>query len=167
MGKIVVPLMKRVPRTAASLFARTWAQLLLAAVHDPCVWNWAWFFMFPKVALLALFVLGMGFRRKNIIKLSKFLIVNDSGLKPSMEEVVSSKSSLPAPSLDSLQSREKAIQSAAVAALRDNDVQKALRIITDAPLAPKNVETLNELQNLHLAVNLIHLLKPQNSVLNS
>ena len=37
--------------------------------------------------------------------------------------------------------KEHSIQAAAVAALRDGDVQKALRIITDAPLAPKSAES--------------------------
>ena len=49
------------------------------------------------------------------------------------------------------ESREKSLQSAAIAALRLGDVRKALRIITDAPLAPKDEATFVELQKLHPA----------------
>jgi len=47
--------------------------------------------------------------------------------------------------------QKKSIEKAAVAALRIGDVQKALRILQAAPLAPKNEATFAKLQKLHPA----------------
>ena len=69
--------------------------------------------------------------------------------------IIESKGERTQPS-SSQSEKEHSIQAAAVAALRDGDVHKALRIITDAPLAPKNEATLAELRKLHPAGNPPH-----------
>ena len=51
---------------------------------------------------------------------------------------------------------KKVVEKAAVAALREGDVKKALRILNALPLAPKSDSTFKELVRLHLRVHLQH-----------
>ena len=48
-----MPLLKRIPKAAASQFSRVWASLLLEATGNRSSSAWAAFFMFPKAVLLA------------------------------------------------------------------------------------------------------------------
>ena len=126
------------------------------AVRDASgsVEKWCSFFKFPKAVLLAPPRGGQAISKKRsqadllLDRIRRWPTEKDSlwdevkrraGIA---ESKCSSQSVLP-------NEKEHSIQAAAVAALRDGDVQKALRIITDAPLAPKNESTLLELRKLH------------------
>jgi hypothetical protein len=51
--KLESPVLKMIPKPAASLFAKTWSSLLLRAVASKRESHWSDFFLFPRVVLLA------------------------------------------------------------------------------------------------------------------
>jgi hypothetical protein len=96
--KTVVPMLKRIPRAAASQFARTWAQLLWEATKSGSLSAWAAFFMFPKAVLFAPPRGGKRFSKKRSMadllldRISKWSeLWNEVKLRAVVVEVKSSK----------------------------------------------------------------------------
>jgi len=170
--KIDVPLLKFLPRAAASPFSGAWARLFTDAGVTGSLASWKACFMFPKAVLLAPVRAGRRVSQKKgslatqvLEKIQRFSSDRDSLWSEVLERATNrvprareSKSEsggkVDGKVIDavkkSVESRiAKCMEKAAVAALRIGDVHKALRILNDAPLAPKNEATLIELRKLH------------------
>jgi len=147
--QIDCPMLKVVPKPAASMFARTWAGLLQEATSSKLEARWADFFMFPKVVLLAPLRGG-----RRVSKKSSFadLVLGriqrwTSDRDDLWQEVKKRSGRRPTPK--AVAAPTKSFEKAAVAALRLGDVKKALQILNAAPFAPKEESTLISLRKLH------------------
>ena len=143
--RVYVPLMKYLPRPAASPFTKTWESLFLEAYSSHSLASWQACFMFPKAVLLAPARMGQKVKKKNGSMATKILerierwkterealwaevLARAAGRKNELS-MSSDRKSLPA-----VAPEKKSVEKAAVAALREGDVSKALRILNAAPL---------------------------------
>ena len=141
------PTLRLIPRRALGQFARVWGSLLLKAVATATHENWFSALAFPRCVLVATP------RGGNRVTRSVTQVVLDrirrwSEDPRSVFAEAQLRSRGPAPPTRAPPSAAS-LEKAALAALRLNDVKKALQVLTSAPFAPPGPATVKALLDLH------------------
>jgi ribonuclease HI len=146
------PMLRKVPRRALPVFAKTWSTLLSDAVYSGSESAWVAFFKFPKAVLLS--PARGGRRISSKLNFADLVIARleawekkerqDELWAAVLKRAGNQKAPKPgkAPQPD-------AVEKKAVSFLRMGDTKKALQSLVAAPIAPKSEETFKRLQELH------------------
>ena len=148
-------MVKRVPKKVLPVFAKVWSDLLGEAVRSGSVSAWKGFLVFPRAILLSPPRGGRRISQKTSLAdlIQSRLEAWPARAEELWQEVLSRsgrREVRQAPAKEPTDvSRSKALEMSVVRALRLGDVQKALRVLCSAEMAPKGASTLSSLKALH------------------